>query len=77
MIDAKPIPDLRDVLVNFSPGHGVKDHQGHATIVSAHARAGQVGRQRERLHDGPLHQGSLSAQLTTACSWLKAISYCS
>ena len=28
MIDAKPIPNSRDVLVNFSPGHGVKDHQG-------------------------------------------------
>lgn len=34
MIDAQPIPDSRDVLVNFSPGHGVTDHQGRAAIVS-------------------------------------------
>ncbi len=34
MIDAKPIPNSRDVLANFSPGHGVTDHQGHVTIVS-------------------------------------------
>jgi hypothetical protein len=34
MIDAQPIPNSRKVLVNFSPGHGVKDHQGRVAIVS-------------------------------------------
>ncbi|MCR4415504.1 MAG: hypothetical protein NUV77_24095 [Thermoguttaceae bacterium] len=34
MIDAKPIPGSRDVLANFSPGHGVNEHRGIATIVS-------------------------------------------
>jgi len=34
MIDAQPIPGSRDVLVNFSPGHGVKDHQGRAAVVA-------------------------------------------
>ncbi len=34
MIDAKPIPNSRKVLVNFSPGHGVTDHKGHVAIVS-------------------------------------------
>ena len=34
MIDAKPIPNSRNVVVNFSPGHGVTDHQGHVAIVS-------------------------------------------
>ncbi|MHB9081408.1 MAG: HzsA-related protein [Pirellulaceae bacterium] len=34
MIDARPIPNSRKVMVNFSPGHGVTDHQGHVAIVS-------------------------------------------
>lgn len=37
MIDAKPIPGTDLVLANFSPGHGVKDHKGVATIVSPKA----------------------------------------
>ncbi|MCP5518681.1 MAG: hypothetical protein H7A45_15635 [Verrucomicrobiales bacterium] len=28
MIDAKPIPGTREVLANFSPGHGVNEHAG-------------------------------------------------
>ncbi|HON07561.1 MAG TPA: hypothetical protein PLW02_05605, partial [Verrucomicrobiota bacterium] len=34
MIDAKPIPGTDLVLANFSPGHGVNEHAGIATIVS-------------------------------------------
>ncbi len=34
MIDAKPIPGTQKVLANFSPGHGVNEHAGRATIVS-------------------------------------------
>lgn len=34
MIDAKPIPGTTEVLACFSPGHGVTDHAGIATIVS-------------------------------------------
>ncbi len=34
MIDAKPVPNTREVLVNFSPGHGITDHQGRAAIVA-------------------------------------------
>ncbi|MGQ9573925.1 MAG: HzsA-related protein [Thermoguttaceae bacterium] len=34
MIDAKPIPRTNKVVASFSPGHGVNDHKGIATIVS-------------------------------------------
>ncbi len=53
MIDAKPIPNSRDVLVNFSPGHGVTDHQGLATIVSATQGPDSQSTARQ-LHNGPL-----------------------
>ena len=33
MIDAKPIPGSRKVVVSFSPGHGRRDHDGVITIV--------------------------------------------
>lgn len=34
MIDAKPVPGTREVLANFSPGHGVNEHAGRATLVT-------------------------------------------
>lgn len=34
MIDAKPIPGTNKSVASFSPGHGVTDHKGIATIVS-------------------------------------------
>lgn len=34
MIDAKPVPGTRLVMANFSPGHGVTDHAGFATLVN-------------------------------------------
>ncbi len=55
MIDAKPIPGTRDVLACFSPGHGVTDHKGIATIVSAAAGPDHLPSAR-RLHKGPLIQ---------------------
>jgi hypothetical protein len=33
MIDAKPIPGTTKVLASFSPGHGVNEHAGIATVV--------------------------------------------
>ena len=33
MIDAKPIPETKKVIVSFSPGHGRKEHAGVMTIV--------------------------------------------
>jgi hypothetical protein len=33
MIDAKPIPGTQQVVASFSPGHGVNEHAGVATIV--------------------------------------------
>ena len=33
MLDAKPIPGTRKVVVSFSPGHGRKEHAGHVTVV--------------------------------------------
>jgi len=34
MIDAMPIPGTQEVIASFSPGHGVNEHAGFATIVS-------------------------------------------
>lgn len=51
MIDAKPIPGTNQVLASFSPGHGVTDHQGTATIVSP------TGGPDHRPSARPLHKG--------------------
>jgi len=53
MIDAKPIPGTNKVLANFSPGHGVSDHSGIATIVSPDAGPD------ERAYARPFHKGRL------------------
>jgi cytochrome c2 len=53
MIDAKPIPGTRDVVVSFSPGHGVTDHQGMATLVSPRSGPDKQSEARP-LHRGPL-----------------------
>lgn len=34
MLDAKPIPGSDDVVVSFSPGHGLPEHAGVVTIVN-------------------------------------------
>ncbi len=33
MLDAKPIPGTGKVVASFSPGHGLREHNGHVTIV--------------------------------------------
>ncbi|MGC8828375.1 MAG: hypothetical protein ACP5TE_01200 [Verrucomicrobiia bacterium] len=53
MIDAKPIPDTELVVANFSPGHGVNEHAGIATIVSQ--KLGPDDKTAAR----PLHKGQL------------------
>jgi hypothetical protein len=52
MIDAKPIPNSDKVLACFSPGHGVTDHKGFATIVSAANGPDDIPSARE-LHKRP------------------------
>jgi cytochrome c2 len=34
MIDAKPIPGTDQIVASFSPGHGINEHAGIATVVS-------------------------------------------
>lgn len=34
MLDAKPIPGTQKIVASFSPGHGINEHNGVATIVS-------------------------------------------
>ena len=34
MIDAKPIPGTRKIVASFSPGHGINEHAGVATVLS-------------------------------------------
>ncbi len=53
MIDAKPIHGTRSIVASFSPGHGVTDHQGIATIVSP-AKGPDSESTARRLHKGPL-----------------------
>lgn len=53
MIDAKPVPGTDLVLANFSPGHGVTDHAGIATLVTA------ASGPDERSAARSLHQGRL------------------
>ena len=33
MLDAKPIPGSKKVVVSFSPGHGMPEHTGHVALV--------------------------------------------
>jgi len=37
MIDAKPIPGSRKVVASFSPGHGIREHDGVITVVDPRA----------------------------------------
>ncbi|MBM3839942.1 MAG: hypothetical protein FJ398_18625 [Verrucomicrobia bacterium] len=53
MIDAKPIPGTDQVLASFSPGHGVNEHAGIATIVSSVKGPDDASVPR-RLHQGKL-----------------------
>jgi len=53
MIDAKPIPGTSRIVASFSPGHGVKDHAGVATIVTPEKGPDDLSAARA------LHKGSL------------------
>ncbi len=55
MIDSRPIAGTTQVLSSFSPGHGVTDHKGIATIVSP-AQGPDSLASAHRLHKGPLLQ---------------------
>ena len=54
MIDAKPIPGTDQVVAAFSPGHGVNEHAGIATILSPHSGPDDQSVPR------PLHGGRLT-----------------
>jgi hypothetical protein len=54
MIDAKPIPGTRQVVASFSPGHGVNEHAGIATVLSAERGPDALSEPR------PLHKGRLT-----------------
>jgi hypothetical protein len=53
MIDAKPIPGASKVIASFSPGHGVNEHAGFATVVSPESGPDELPSAR-RLHEGKL-----------------------
>ncbi|MBI4661416.1 MAG: PD40 domain-containing protein [Verrucomicrobia bacterium] len=53
MIDAKPVPGTDKVVASFSPGHGVNEHAGIATIVSSEKGPDDATTPR-RLHQGKL-----------------------
>lgn len=44
MIDAKPIPDTREILAVFSPGHGMQEHAGSPAIVDPRGGPDDLGR---------------------------------
>jgi len=54
MLDAKPVPGSDKIVASFSPGHGVNEHAGTATLVSP--KAGPD----ERSSAKPLHGGRLT-----------------
>ncbi len=64
MIDAKPIPGTDTVVASFSPGHGVNEHAGIATIVSSEKGPDDASALR-RLHQGRLLRDPLA--LSEAC----------
>ncbi len=37
MLDAKPIPGTGKILASFSPGHGLREHNGHVTVLDPQA----------------------------------------
>ncbi|MBN2507687.1 MAG: hypothetical protein JXQ71_13440 [Verrucomicrobia bacterium] len=53
MIDAKPVPGSTDVLAGFSPGHGVNEHAGIATLVTSDGGPDDL-RSARALHKGGL-----------------------
>ena len=54
MLDAKPVPGSRKIIASFSPGHGVNEHAGIATLVSPDAGPDN------QAFAVPLHKGRLT-----------------
>lgn len=52
MLDAKPIPGSSRIVASFSPGHGVNEHAGVATVVSTDGGPDDKALARP-LHKGP------------------------
>lgn len=52
MIAAKPIPGSEEILATFSPGHGITDHRGFATVLSAKSGPDERSAARQ-LHSWP------------------------
>src|SRR6185369_14673117 len=52
MIDAKPIPGSEKIVVSFSPGHGMREHDGDVAVVDP--RAGPAAAEfARRVSHGP------------------------
>ncbi len=54
MLAAKPIPRSEKILATFSPGHGITDHLGYATVVSPKAGPDELAMARMLSDGGPL-----------------------
>jgi hypothetical protein len=52
MIDAKPVPGTDDVVLSYSPGHGINEHRGTASVISLKRGPDEQASVR------PLHNGS-------------------
>ena len=52
MVGAKPVPESDKLVATFSPGHGITDHLGYATLVSSQGGPDDEGRART-LSDRP------------------------
>ncbi|MDD4870750.1 MAG: hypothetical protein PHR77_09340, partial [Kiritimatiellae bacterium] len=52
MLDAKPIPGTQKTIVSFSPGHGINEHAGVATILSQKFGPDDLSAAKA-LHKGP------------------------
>ncbi len=67
MIDAQPVPGTDEVLASFSPGHGVNEHAGCATLVSPRAGPDHLPSARRLNNKGGLRDPQpLSPQLFLA-----------
>ena len=52
MIDAKPIPNSGKIVASFSPGHGIREHDGAITVVDPKAGPDAAASARRISQDG-------------------------
>ncbi|MGD0536951.1 MAG: hypothetical protein ABSC03_04815 [Verrucomicrobiota bacterium] len=52
MIDAKPIPNSDKIVASFSPGHGIREHDGVITVVDPKAGPDDTASARRISQDG-------------------------